>query len=227
MRVIAATEFRPVSAPQSLADDEIHLWFFPTSKADAGKVDHAHQLRVLLGAYLHIDAADLRIERNEHGKPFLGAAHTAALQFNLAHSADALIVALARAQVLGVDIENMRRARPWMELARRYFTAREYAALDALAPERLGVAFVRLWSCKEAVLKALGRGIAFGLERLDFELDAAGDVIGLQAIAAEAGDAAEWRLLRLAPLPDLCGALAWRGPAMRVCSFRHETGNSR
>ena len=59
----------------------------------------------------------------------------------------------------------------------------------------------------------------FGLERLDFALDAAGNVAGLHAIAAEAGAAADWQLQQLAPAPGLCGALAWRGPPMRICSF--------
>ena len=82
---------------------------------------------------------------------------------------------------------------------------------------------MQLWSCKEAVLKALGRGIAFGLERLDFALDAEGGVLSLRAIASEAGAAIDWRLLLLAPAPGLRGALGWHGTAMRICSFRAET----
>ena len=220
MRVMGATEFVRADAPMPLGADDIHLWFFPAARA--GKRDHARELRELLGAYLGVDETAIRIERDAHGKPFLGGAHTAALQFNLAHSADALIVALARVQPLGIDIESTQRTRPWLELARRFFTPGECAALTALPPERLGAAFVRLWSCKEAVLKALGRGIAFGLERLDFALDAAGNVAGLHAIAAEAGTAADWQLQQLAPAPGLCGALAWRGPPMRICSFKAE-----
>ena len=216
MREITRREFVRASAPKLLGEDEIHLWFFPP--AASIKVDHA-RLRELLGAYLRVDAAALGIERDVHGKPFLGEPHAGALQFNLAHSADALIVALARTQALGIDIESTQRTRPWIELAQRYFTPAEGATLAGLPRERLGVVFVQLWSCKEAVLKALGRGIAFGLERLDFALDADGAVTGLRTIAAEAGAATDWQLLQLAPGPGLCGALAWRGPPMRVCSF--------
>lgn len=221
MRAIAATEFVLARAPMPLGENDIHLWFFPAPTART-RIDHAPQLRALLAAYLRGDATGLQIERNAHGKPFLREPHGAALQFNLAHSADAMIVALARAQALGVDIESTARARPWIELAQRYFTAGEGQALAALPTDRIGTAFVRLWSCKEAVLKALGRGIAFGLERLDFALDHEGEIAGLRAIAAEAGAAADWQLLRLEPAPGLCGALAWRGAPMRVCSFRAE-----
>lgn len=205
-----------------LAENDIHLWFFPAPAASAAKVDHTQRLRELLAAYLRSDVVAPQIERNAHGKPFLREPQGAALQFNLAHSADAMIVALARTQALGIDIESTGRARPWIELAQRFFTAGEGQALAALPTDRVGTAFVRLWSCKEAVLKALGRGIAFGLERLDFVLDAAGEVSGLHAIAAEAGTAEDWQLLRLEPAPGLCGALAWRGAPMRVCSFRAE-----
>lgn len=223
MRVIDAAEFVSAHAPMPLGENEIHLWFFPAATTRASKADHTRQLRELLEAYLHVDASALRIERDAHGKPFLGEAHAAALHFNLAHSAEALVVALARSQALGIDIETARRTRPWIELARRYFTPGEVTALAALPLDRLGPAFVQLWSCKEAVLKALGRGIAFGLERLDFVLEADGSVTGLRAIAAEAGPVQEWQLLRLEPVPGLCGALAWRGAPMRVCSFRAES----
>lgn len=222
MHEIVSREFVHARAPMPLGEDEIHVWFFAAPAAHDVRTGLSLHLRELLGAYLRADAASLCIERDMHGKPFLGAPHEGAMQFNLAHSADALIVALARTQPLGIDIETTRRKRPWIELARRYFTIGEGMALAALPADRLGAAFVQLWSCKEAVLKSLGRGIAFGLERLDFAIDAQGTVTGLRAIAAEAGPVEEWQLRQLAPAPGLCGTLAWRGPAMRVCSFRAE-----
>ena len=220
MQIVHDHEFLRCQPPQPLADDEIHLWFFAPDTAPTAKSAPTSLLHELLSTYLQTDPAMLRFDRTPYGKPFLLPPHDTYLQFNLAHSADALIVALSRAQTLGVDIEAIQRPRPWLELARRFFTAAEYAALAALPPERLPAAFVELWSAKEAVLKALGRGIAFGLERLEFALDPHGRVAGLRTIAAEGGAPADWQLLRLAPGSGLCGTLAWRGPSMRVCSFR-------
>src|SRR5436190_3484493 len=43
-------------------------------------------LRELLGHYLQSPPAHFRFQQNEHGKPFLAAAHSADLRFNVSHS---------------------------------------------------------------------------------------------------------------------------------------------
>jgi len=69
-------------------------------------------------------------------------------------------------------------------------------------------AFLRLWCAKEAVLKAHGHGLAFGLHRLEFA-----DIQGrlhLQACDPALGRAEHWSLQEIAPAPGYLGALAWR-----------------
>ena len=86
--------------------------------------------------------------------------------------------------------------------------------------ERLGsgrkhLTVARTGSLKEAVLKALGHGLSFGLERVVFALE--GDrVAGLQAVGDDGGGVAGWHILRLAPAPTLLGTLAWRGAPRTV-----------
>ncbi|MGH8122812.1 MAG: 4'-phosphopantetheinyl transferase family protein, partial [Rudaea sp.] len=201
MRTLAAADFVLREPPAALADDEIHLWFFPQcSITDIAGKNPQRCLHDLLASYLRIDARDLRIQRDTHGKPFLaGMADRATLQFNLAHSGKALLVGISRNQALGVDLESGRRTRPWLALAQRYFAATESAMLVALPPALQAPAFLELWSCKEAVLKALGRGIAFGLHRLSFALDGDGAVTRLAQIDEEAGTLAQWHVLQLKP----------------------------
>ncbi|HEY8012135.1 MAG TPA: 4'-phosphopantetheinyl transferase superfamily protein [Rudaea sp.] len=228
MRTLAAADFVPREPPAALADGEIHLWFFPQCGITGATGRNAqHCLRELLASYLHIDARDLPIQRDTHGKPFLaGLADGATLQFNLAHSGKALLVGVSRNQVLGVDLETGQRTRPWLALAQRYFAGAEAAALIALPPALQASAFLDLWSCKEAVLKALGRGIAFGLHRLSFALDTDGAVTHLAQIDDEAGTPAQWHVLRLRPESGTCGALAWHGPARSVRAFRQASSGN-
>jgi 4'-phosphopantetheinyl transferase len=222
MRLLNAEDFLPVRPPVTLRDDEIHLWFFPQCGiAVSARGDYERCLRDLLAPYLQIDARALLFERDPHGKPFLARLPaTAALQFNLSHTGAALLVGISRSQALGVDLETVQRTRPWTDLAQRYFAADESSALAALPPEQQTQAFLDLWSCKEAVLKALGRGIAFGLHRLSFALDAAGAVTGLAQIADEAGQHDRWQVVRLRPDASLVGALAWYGTARNVRAFQ-------
>ena len=87
--------------------------------------------------------------------------------------------------------------------------------LETLPEADQQAAFLRLWSCKEAVLKSLGRGIDFGLDRVAFDMDAAGDAAGLRRLDGDPTPAL-WHIVRLRPTAGCVGALAWRGPARAI-----------
>ena len=116
-------------------------------------------LRALLGAYAGVDPRALRFAEGPHGKPALAGGDDG-LRFNLSHSADTALIAVARGREVGVDVELPRRAVDHVALARRVLTAEEadrIAAIeDAGAQER---AFLRAWVRWEAVLKCRGTGI--------------------------------------------------------------------
>lgn len=117
-----------------------------------------------------IAPAEWRFERGAHGRPQLAPAFTATgLNFNVAHTPGLVVVAVGRVARLGVDVEAIDK-RVSLPVARRYFSSREVAALDALAPEARPRHFLRLWTLKEAYLKAVGEGLAGGLDRMTFTL---------------------------------------------------------
>ncbi|MFV7562866.1 4'-phosphopantetheinyl transferase family protein [Aeromonas sp. PS2Canimalfood6] len=122
-------------------------------------------LRRLLAERLHCPAGSLAFHIGEHGKPMLCNHHW---QFNLSHSGDWLVLALCREGPLGVDIEMGLRRRPILPLAKRFYAPSEYQWLNALPREEQHSAFYRLWSRKEAVLKAHGDGISAGLDKICF-----------------------------------------------------------
>ncbi|MCU7794971.1 4'-phosphopantetheinyl transferase family protein [Aeromonas caviae] len=122
-------------------------------------------LRRLLAERLHCPAGSLAFHIGEHGKPMLCNHHW---QFNLSHSGDWLVLALCREGPLGVDIEMGLRRRPILPLAKRFYAPSEYQWLSAQPREEQHSAFYRLWSRKEAVLKAHGDGISAGLDKICF-----------------------------------------------------------
>ena len=69
-------------------------------------------------------------------------------------------------------------------------------------------AFLRLWCAKEAVLKAHGHGLAFGLHRLEFATT--GGRLHLHACDRALGRPEHWSLEEIEPAPGYLGALAWR-----------------
>ncbi|AKA18306.1 4'-phosphopantetheinyl transferase superfamily protein [Aeromonas hydrophila] len=122
-------------------------------------------LRRLLAERLQCRPDSLQFCSNPHGKPTL---RDGRWQFNLSHSGDWLAIALCAAGPLGVDIEMGQRRRQILPLARRFYAQSEYEWLLALPEAEQESAFYRLWSRKEAVLKAHGAGIAAGLDKVCF-----------------------------------------------------------
>lgn len=214
-----AAGFEPARALPTLARDEIHVWLHVGTSGDPRHIAAAARARLdaLLVHYAALDRAP-DIARSERGKPYAPA--LADVDFNLSHAGHLALIAIARAQPLGVDLEGAERAIRVEALARRFFAKPEADALDALPAERRPEAFLRLWTCKEAVLKALGVGISFGLDRVAFSLDAAGMPAAIAALDGEAGRPEEWRIVLLDPAPEFLGALAWHGPPRRVRLFR-------
>jgi 4'-phosphopantetheinyl transferase len=213
----AITVESPESAPP-LADDEIHVWYF---SADLGSATVGAAARAMLERLLCIYATlplAPAIERAAHGKPFAPALPD--LDFNLSHTGAHVLLAFARRQALGIDLEQIERRVSLPDIARRFFAPAEAEALERVPSTLRQRAFLDVWTRKEAVLKALGEGLQFGLARVEFPVACDGQVGALVHIADEGGYAADWHLCPLQPAPDLIGALAWRGRPRTVRAFR-------
>ena len=102
-----------------------------------------------------------RFESGHAGKPALKA--PAPCHFNLSHSGDAIAVAVAD-QPVGLDIESHRELNDGLAIAQRVFHPRERQWLQAQADFAAG--FYRLWTLKEALLKATGEGFTQAPEAL-------------------------------------------------------------
>jgi len=168
------------------------------------------RVRPQLARWLNVAPDALDLDRDAHGRPRLGPVH-AGFDASWSHSGDGLLVALGAGVRIGADLEWLRPRPRALVLAERFFTANETAGLAALPAAAREAAFVRLWCAKEAVLKAHGRGLAFGLHRLEFAAD--GDDWRMTACDPELGDARDWSLHAFAPMPGYVARLAWRSPA--------------
>lgn len=163
-------------------------------------------VRGWLAGVLGGDAAGPAIDRDPHCRPRL---RQPGIDANWSHSGDRLLVAVGEGLRVGADVERLHHRPRALELAQRYFTADEAGWLATHAGDARDTAFLRLWCAKESVLKAHGRGIAFGLHRLAF---AAGDDGALRLVDCDPalGDAASWTVREHVPEPGYLAAFAWR-----------------
>jgi 4'-phosphopantetheinyl transferase len=127
-------------------------------------------LRLVLGEITGTAPERLRFERRcghcggaGHGKPRL--AGRSDLDFSISHSGELALIAVARGRRVGADVERVRPRTDVLAIARGSLSARERRAIEALATdEARREAFFRCWTRKEAYLKALGVGLAGGLD---------------------------------------------------------------
>jgi 4'-phosphopantetheinyl transferase len=152
-----------------------------------------------------VDSGDWRFERGTTGRPALVAEHRLAMDFNIAHTQGLVVMAAGHDVRLGIDVERLERKRS-LDIARRYFSAREIAALESLPAEAQARRFVELWTLKEAYLKADGSGIAGGLGSMTFDWNAD----GIRFERASDPGAASWRFRQWAWDEDFLVALAWQ-----------------
>jgi 4'-phosphopantetheinyl transferase len=168
-------------------------------------------LRALLGRYLRADPRQLVFRYGLHGKPALS---DNAIRFNLSHSHGLSLFAFAADVEVGIDLERIRAEVPHERLARRFFTASESDALRALPADEQCAAFFRLWTRKEAYIKACGRGLSLPMSRFEVSL---GDSPALLRVDEGLDEPARWCLHALDPAPGYAGTLAVEGEASVRC----------
>ncbi len=157
-------------------------------------------LRELLGERLGLDPAALRLRVGPHGKPAL-AGGPGALRFNVSHSGDRALFALADGgREVGVDLESAARlgdARDLPALAARTLTPADLARWRDLPEAGRPGAFLRAWTRLEAYGKATGEGL--------------GQVLGRRSVLFET-DLPGWRPFDLPVGEGWAGALVVESP---------------
>ncbi|MBV8687003.1 MAG: 4'-phosphopantetheinyl transferase superfamily protein [Alphaproteobacteria bacterium] len=127
----------------------------------------------------------------EFGKPDLEPAHgDPPLRFNISHARGCVACALVRGGEIGVDVEDAAQAGPRHEVAESVFSDEERRLLAGLDEARRREAFVAMWTMKEAVIKADGRGLGMKLQGFSVDPDRC------RLRFEGEGEASGWRLAR-------------------------------
>lgn len=114
-------------------------------------------MRRILGLYAGLAPERVPLTADAHGKPRI---EGIGLGFNLSHSGERALLAVSRATHVGVDVEEASARVDARLVAAEVFSPEECRALDGLEGEALHAAFLAGWVRKEAVLKAIGVGLA-------------------------------------------------------------------
>lgn len=209
---------KDLAAP-SLAPEEIHVWEISLAVAEAAlaaqssvlSADESQRatrfhferdrrrftvarssLRTILGLYTAKPPAELKFDYAKQGKPALAEPHKD-IRFNLSHSGELAMIAIALGHEIGVDVEAINTDVETDKLAQRFFSEQERAKIREFPPEKRVQAFYRCWTCKEAFLKGQGFGLSRSLGSFDVEVDPDRPA-RLLATRPDVEEAAQWSL---------------------------------
>ena len=176
---------------------------------DADRVAYigAHTLvRSLLASVGPYPAEEWRFVGDEGGKPEIDPELASPLRCNLSHSRGLVAVAVSHRLDVGVDVERIDRAPRFGDLARRYFAPDEVALVRSDAADGGREAFFRLWTLKEAFIKATGEGLRRSLQSFAFALDP----IAVTFPAGTGAESGEWQFFQARPTAEHVLAAAVR-----------------
>ncbi|MCH8559031.1 MAG: 4'-phosphopantetheinyl transferase superfamily protein [Balneolia bacterium] len=116
-------------------------------------------IKTLLGMYSNTSPEHVRLEKDDFGKPFC----SQDICFNLSHSGDKLMVGFSGRDI-GVDVEKINPSVEVEKIGKNHFSNEEYQLLMEKDPEEKQTFFYNIWTRKEAVIKAIGKGLGIPLK---------------------------------------------------------------
>jgi 4'-phosphopantetheinyl transferase len=177
-------------------------------------------LRRLLAHYLGCGPLEIEFTYGPDGKPEISSdlVRGIPLRFSSSHSGDWLLIAVTLETDIGVDIERIDAQRDYESIAAESLSSGELAAFKVLAEDEKPSVFVKVWTQKEAFVKAIGKGITYPLRNVEVSLglETSGGLIGL---GDGTGNVSEWTLTSFEPAESHHAAIAIARPGAFVSYF--------
>jgi len=243
----ADTPWRPAPENLVLGCDEIHVWraslnqipsqierFLHSLAADErARAERFHferdrehfitargVLRAILGRYVKRVPDCLSFYYGSHGKPVLAEeSGETAIRFNVSHSHEVALYAVARGREVGIDLEHIRFDLAVVEIAERFFSRQEVAMLRTLPAEAQFQAFFRCWTRKEAYIKARGEGLSLPLDHLDLS-PAPGGPGAIRGAQLDPSEASRWSFQEFTPAAGYVASLVAEGHGWRLTCWQ-------
>lgn len=158
-------------------------------------------LRLILARYLqNKNPNSIEFSKNKYNKPELKN-NPSNLQFNLSHSGEWALLAVGQEYPLGVDIEIFSN-REYIDLAKTAFSKSEILALEKTNKKALALTFFRIWSQKEAFIKACGLGLSYPTQKFSVP-----HFMSNKHEIIDNKNGSKWQITSFIPTLTSCGAI--------------------
>lgn len=195
-----------ISAEEFLTrEEQAYVQSLTSSKRISEFMQTRYILKNTLSQEMNLPLSQIQFSIKGEGKPVL-VDETSGWDFNLSHSHDLFAIAWSQQGEIGIDIERIRETASVVALARRFFSSVEAKLIEEERDlEKQGLLFTRLWSAKEALVKAVASGVfksAGGIE-----LNAQGRI---EKLPEDLGDLHRWDLQYIEAIPGYVCSVAYR-----------------
>jgi 4'-phosphopantetheinyl transferase len=169
-------------------------------------------LRHILAQYAQVLPKDLYFQTNEFGKPSLCGAPGKQMAFNLSHSDQKVLIAVAESsQEVGVDIEKIRSMEDLYNIVESYFSGPEKRIIQDLPEAERAEGFFRYWTRKEAYIKAVGQGLSHPLNTFSTHAED-----GIVRFSEDQQQKPAWHFEQIEVAPGYCAAAVSQGSNWQV-----------
>ena len=176
-------------------------------------------LRRLLGHACGVAPKEVPLQYGVHGKPGLAFAdldaNTPKIEFSVSHSGNLGLIAMTLGSQVGVDVEEFDPKVKILKLAERFFSPSEAEELRCLAVEKQLPGFYRGWTCKEAYIKATGRGLSLPLNHFCVTIDPDQPAL-LRHVDGQPDAPLQWTARSLEVAPDFAAAVMVAQPNCQI-----------
>ena len=188
----------PTMPPIPLKHDDIHLWIThpqaitdhqllsrynnlmtPEERARQQRFKFPHHqhdalitrafVRTVLSHYADRQPEIWRFEKGDQGKPEI-IDPPLNLRFNLSHTENFIVCAIALKHDIGVDVEWLERQADALSIADRFFSPLEVSELFSRPQNTQESRFFDYWTLKESYIKACGQGLSIPLDQFSFSI---------------------------------------------------------
>lgn len=220
---LVATETKSHSFRNTLSPDELQRADRFHFERDRSRFIIAHAaMREILGSYVNAAPESVAFSYGAKGKPELSLKFAqSAIRFNLSHSRECALLAVAKDLALGVDVEFINPEFTTNEIGARYFSAQEVSILLGLSPAERTDAFFSCWTRKEAYIKAIGEGFSVSLDSFDVAFGP-GVPPALLRVPRFPSEVSRWSMYDIAVCRGYAGALVIEGKKHLLRHFNWE-----
>ena len=157
-------------------------------------------LKQLLADYKTCEYQEIKFEYNSFGKPCIATSSNADdICFNLSHSGNLAVFSFVKNKNIGIDVEQVQEIPDMDGVVNLCFSEFEKEWFYRISPGQKKEIFYKIWTTKEAYIKAIGKGFSFSPNRINLELNSKNEIIFKEIIGDD--ELKRWKLYSFNPEP--------------------------